>query len=329
MSKVQIKGLLEFNSEVLGVRVVTTEQQKLYDIDKDILIPEAQQKLPNASFPKIPLVAVGDKLVSKEEQGVLQTIATVEARLNIVLEVERILLGVHQQTSNPQPLLRNEQPTHPKKEPLIEFMVTIETKEYDPILKEFKPLQLTGSFHTPTKDEAKRQARFYYAQELGTTKDNITIVHVDTVQEHKERQAKQTLIDSAKPYQEAPLADRYGKARAVEQDKLTGSNSTQRAETNKAIQGEKEPKAPKKPKADSKEKAKAEPKAKTKTKLYTILLSVKTMTPDEQGIEDREIKRDFEDVNVTNAKMKAREAVAQEYNVPMKDVKVLKAGVKK
>lgn len=72
---------------------------------------------------------------------------------------------------------------------------------------------------------------------------------------------------------------------------------------------------------------KAEPKK--KTKFYTVLLSVKTLTADGQGIEDREVKRDVEDTNLTNAKMQIREVVAKEYDIPMKDVKVLKAGVKK
>lgn len=84
-----------------------------------------------------------------------------------------------------------------------------------------------------------------------------------------------------------------------------------------------EPKAPQ-PQAD---KPKAEKKQ--KTKFYTVLLSVKTMTADGQGIEDREVKRDVEDTNLTNAKMQIREILAKEYDIPMKDVKVLKAGLKK
>lgn len=86
-------------------------------------------------------------------------------------------------------------------------------------------------------------------------------------------------------------------------------------------------KAEAKPKTTKPVGGKAEPKK--KTKMYTVLLSVKTMTPDGKGVEDREIKRDFEDTNLTNVRMQAREILAQEHNVPMKDVKVLKAGVKK
>lgn len=310
MSTVKIKGLLEFNHDVVGLRVLTEEHQRLFDIDKDILVDKAQGQLTHSTYLRIPLIAVGDKLVCEEEHGRGETLPLIDTRNAIVEEVERILLGV--QKSVPQPLIKNDKPTN-QKQPQ-KFMLGIESKEYDPLKKDFVPKQFEGDFTTTSKEEAAREAKEFYAAALDTVAEEITVLYVDTVEEYKQRQAAKSQAQNSQL------------TLPVESNK-----SQEPATIPQPSPKDVKPNVPVNPKSSAKiEKPKADkPEPKKKTKQYTVLLSVKSLTPDGLTVEDREIKRDFEDVNVTNAKMKARETLAKEYNVPMKDVKVLKAGVKK
>ena len=139
-------------------------------------------------------------------------------------------------------------------------------------------------------------------------------------------QAEEVLLGVAKPQPVVP-AQPTQEPKQPEQPQAKAVEAIQP----QAKQPEPQQKAPVKTETSSTkgegDKPKAEPKK--KTKVYTVLSSVKTVTPDGQGVEDREVKRDIEDTNLTNAKMKVREQLALEYSIPMKDVKVLKAGVKK
>lgn len=68
---------------------------------------------------------------------------------------------------------------------------------------------------------------------------------------------------------------------------------------------------------------------KSKEKTYIGLLTVKYLTPDGSGVEEKEVKREIVDTNKVNAGMKLREFITLEFNVPMKDVKLVKIGLKK
>jgi len=58
------------------------------------------------------------------------------------------------------------------------YVVTIEINNYNPITRNWERQELTGEFDCKSEDDAIKQAKEFYANELGTTEDEIKILEI-------------------------------------------------------------------------------------------------------------------------------------------------------
>ena len=293
--EVQVNQVLKYKNEPVGVRAHYRNENTFYDID--IMDLKGVNPIHLKGYSSIMLVEHGDKLVTmlEKETGVL--VPTLEGSSEFIQAVAAFILNdfatrTGGNVAKPEP--------RPKPEPQVEAK-----PEPKP---EAKP---------ESKPEPKAEASKPEAPKKQTKSAYLVKVQVP-VYDPKEREFidvtfegefkgvdKDSAEEEAKEFYAHQENTEIGKIKVISSKKKTAK---------------KKPTTPK----STEEKPKAQ-----KLKDYTILLGVTTLGADGKTVETKEIKRDFQATSLVAVKPIAREELAKEYNVPLRDVKVLKAGVKK
>lgn len=63
----------------------------------------------------------------------------------------------------------------------MKYNVTIESKEYNPVKRQWENKQFSGEFENKSVRGAKMQAKNFYAIELNTDKEEIDIISVEEI----------------------------------------------------------------------------------------------------------------------------------------------------
>lgn len=178
-----LHSVLVLDKKAVGLRVISSDGQ-YYDVELNFLSDKSLLK----GLKVEKLIPHGDLLVTKEEldKGIIVKDMSNDKQFcdtvfNLIMSrkepptfKEDAKTQVKNETPSTQEKPASKAPK--KKGNMKRFLVTVESKEYNPLTKQWEKRHFTGEFEAENALKVRAKAKEFYAVQLDTTKDEIKVI---------------------------------------------------------------------------------------------------------------------------------------------------------